>query len=516
MSFVLDRTAVPTAVLSILLSCLYFLWYGLQFALGDIAELRGQEPIILSGIMKILAGLPLYTHPNDPPFDIIQYTPLHYYLVASVAHIGGVSTDGLITVTHLGRIMSLGLASLYVFILFLILFRQLHVRLFVAATGAGLVWVLHAPWDFLARPDILVSFCFLLAVGLAVRVLDRAPHAGFLSFAGIGLLSYVAFMAKQNGAQIALIAVLFLILDRRWKLAAIVALAAALPVLLTIWLGPALFGSAYLANVVGGLNNGVRVYHAFVTTYSPVFLGYNMAALAGLGAFVVWKWSKSDTASSLRFLAFAAVGTTLLAGLGATKLGSATNHFNDPMTLLVVVLAVWLDKTMTNRPENASGIRLAICVFTILFTVNTTIAFHETYSQHKWPRFSGYERVRSYLRDELASHPGAYFVSVDGTLANSFPGRAILPQFSLAGLMYERGTVDFSQAEKMMREGKVRWLLLGDGQSPERQLGFLGIDPGPYTRVGAMDGFSVWIDSRFAGEYQPAPVAELSPNSPTR
>jgi len=377
----------------------------------------------------------------------------------------------------------------------LVLVRALRVRPALALVAASTVWILHAPWDFLSRPDALVSLCFISAIGLSLSGLHRA-QADWRADAPIAcaaFLGFVAFMAKQNGAQICVVLAIFFTLQREWRRACIVAASAGIPLLLSMWLGPKLFGADYMANAVGGLDNGMRIGAAFRMVYIPIFLDFNMAALSVVGAFITWSWAGKDVEPPKRFLAFALVVVFVLAAFSATKLGSAAHHYNDYMTLLILCIAYWLDRSMIDAKRQERAVSWAIAVFAALFTVNTSVAFHDAYERGRWVPFENYQGAVKYLGEELETHPDNDFFTIDYTLANFFPGRAVIPQYSLSAIMHARSAIDYSKAQKMMQSGRVRWLLLGDGQNPERQLGFVGIDPGPYERIRTLDGFSIWV-----------------------
>lgn len=492
---VLDRIAEFIAVVVALASASYLLRYGIAVAGGDITEIRGQEPLILAGITKTMSGFPLYTPVNAPPFDLMQYTPLYYYLVACVSSVMGIGPDEVARITGLGRFISLGFAIVDSAVLLLILRRFLRVRLLFAAIATALVWMLHAPWDFMARPDALVSLCFTCAVGLTILGLrrERMNYRSYACFAAAAFLGFTAFLAKQNGAQICVVLMLFFLIRREWRAAIIVGVSSVLPLILVIALGPRIFGIDYADNVVGGLNNGVRVHSAVLTTYIPVFLEYNMAALSAAGAYVVIQWSGRGASLTQRFLAFALTAVFVLAAFSASKLGSATHHYNDFMTLLVLCLAFWLDGISSESSEKARAVRWAVAAFSVLYFANTTVAFRDHYNHSRWIHFSDYDGAVNYLEKELAAHPDKQFFTIDYTLPSYFPGRAIIPQYSLSAIMHARGLVDYSEAQAMMHDGTVRWLLLGNGQNPQRQLGFVGIDPGHYVHERQLGGFSVWI-----------------------
>lgn len=114
------------------------LW-ALQYVSSDIAETRGQEPLIITGVMKILAGGELYTHPSSTPFDLMQYTPIYYYLAAYTAKAAGCVAGDAEGVTRVGRLLSFGFAVAHLVALSFICLSVLRIRFGLAVLAAAMV-----------------------------------------------------------------------------------------------------------------------------------------------------------------------------------------------------------------------------------------------------------------------------------------------------------------------------------------------------------------------------------------
>ncbi len=488
---VLTRVAVTLAVAFSLVTLCIFFFEGVKLVASDICETRGQEPLIVSGILKIISGSPLYTHPNAPPFDVMQYSPLYYYAAAAAASGGEFGPE---YVTRAGRVLSILFSVLHLAVFSIILVRLLRVPIWLASIAGSLVYVLHAPWDFLARPDALVSLLYISAIGLAIWAVDeqRNPTQQTIALLAGSLLGFTAFMTKQNGAQIVIVLFIFLLSQRDWRRALFVASLPAFLLGASLLVGPKLFGESYVENAVGGLNNGIRPYAAFVATYIPVFLEFNVAALSAVAAYFVTGWMAETCSSQKRFLAIATIVTFVLAALSATKLGSAPNHYNDLITLLLVVIAYGIHTACKNDPYREISMKWAVSIFVFIFLSNQLVLFGENFSNISWRRFSAYHNVVDHMRKALEAEPDATIFTVDYTFANFFPGKVVIPQYTLSGIMFARGLVDYSSVQQMMDSGQVRWILAGTEQDIVRQLGFVGIKPNRYTRTTEIDGFAIW------------------------
>ncbi|GMV91200.1 MAG: hypothetical protein KJ060_03175 [Candidatus Hydrogenedentes bacterium] len=494
---VLDKVASILATLAAAVAIGYLLWFAAGIVGSGITEIRGEEPLVISGVMKILLGLPLYTDPEQPPFDLVQYTPLYHYLLAGGSWFAGIEPGQAKAITSSARLLSVSISTIHLVILFLILRYAFQVRGVSAFVAAAAIWTMHAPWEFMARGDGLASLCFTLAIGIAFYALRRR-HVGvriYLFIAFASFLGYVAFMAKQNGAQICVVLLTYFLLQREWRCSVVVIAAAVIPLALTVWFSPLLVGEHFLDHVVGGLNNGIRIRGALEKAYLPVFLDLNMAALTAVGAYLTCLWWPAKSDPYRRFIAVALAVTFTLASLSSLKLGAASHYYNDYISVLIFAIAFWLGPIVRERVEYERPIRWAIAVFAVLFFGCFLYSFRNQYEKRDWTHFSNYERVVVRLKKDLTSRPDVSFFTIDPTLANHFPGRAVIPQYPLSAIMHARGVVDYREAEAMMQNGAVRWLFLGDGQNPERQLGFVGIEPGAYTRQDELDGFSIWVSA---------------------
>jgi hypothetical protein len=52
------------------------------------------EMNVVDGVVRLLEGLPLYGDPEQPPYDILQYAPLHYLVSAGAAKLLGIDPHG--------------------------------------------------------------------------------------------------------------------------------------------------------------------------------------------------------------------------------------------------------------------------------------------------------------------------------------------------------------------------------------------------------------------------------------
>ncbi len=164
-------------------------------------ELRYGEALVYDQAARVLRGEPLYQHLDAPPYTIVTYTPLYYWLIAALRALAG---PGFMS----GRVLSLltGLIS-GVLVSWLAWQRSRAVWPAIAAgllfAGLGLVGPL--PWTAVAKPDVPV-----LGLSLASVALLASGSASRRTAIGAGALAAAAVLCKQSAIGPAIAGVVWL------------------------------------------------------------------------------------------------------------------------------------------------------------------------------------------------------------------------------------------------------------------------------------------------------------------
>ena len=77
----------------IVLMSLSLLILRINLSLSYLPEIGGVSINVLYGIIRLVTGSQLYTNPETAPFPIIQYMPLHFYIVAFLSKVIGISNN---------------------------------------------------------------------------------------------------------------------------------------------------------------------------------------------------------------------------------------------------------------------------------------------------------------------------------------------------------------------------------------------------------------------------------------
>lgn len=457
------ETWAPRMLLAMLLAVVcWHLSLRLRLIADPRVDLGGAEINTVYGAQKLLLGRPLYEDPEEPPFDVMQYTPAYYALLAGLAeafHVGPQETDGLF---QLGRITAL-IMNLLICALVFALCRSLGCGTWPSLVVAALTFTLFTE-HFYGRGDALYALLFAGALFAYARwkVSDKA---WMLLVAA--LLSVCCVAAKQSGIMVIGIILLDLLLSSAWR--GMRLYGAALVLLLSLgWLLLVATGSAtfFFKNTVQGLANGIspsmyREVFALATYkyYAPFHL-----AIALLAVSAVRSGDRMD-----RFLATAMVLALAFGLLTGLKSGSNLNYLFEAHSLAAIVAARWLRGT--------GGWRSAVMLLFVLAFVtyrtrllqirvgtepertSQAAAHHADLTVH--------ERLINGLGLEPEDH---VLITYRGHLELLLNGQGLLAQKDViawsVGEVYDR-----SVFLKMMDAGEVRYVI---SDAPLDTLRFLG------------------------------------------
>jgi 4-amino-4-deoxy-L-arabinose transferase-like glycosyltransferase len=183
--------------------------------------LEWMEPNSYLHVLRVLQGKPIYGPPSID-FVPMMYTPLYYYAAAPLAWATG-------EIMLAMRLVSL-IASLAAFTAVYLIGRGRMLSPGWAFTAVGLFAASYGVigyWFDVARVDMFFVALLLLAIYAATV---RARHDQLAGVAA-GLLLALAFAAKQQALLTLPFLVLYLILERRWRKALVMAASAGTVVL---------------------------------------------------------------------------------------------------------------------------------------------------------------------------------------------------------------------------------------------------------------------------------------------
>lgn len=468
---VLFRPPVRRAATALALALFAALLYWSFRAVGLYTiDLGGIEGNVVHGIQKLLMGLPLYEDPERPTFDVVQYTPLYYYLVAGLGHLFGVDPAQPQEVFMLSRLVSLGCNLASVGVVFG------TIRRLGAARWLALFWSLllfaTLTRHFYSRPDSLYLLLFATSLALFLRALalpgERAQRRALLWATGVACLSV---LTKQSGVLPLGIIGLHLLWQRRWKdLLAQTALAA---VVLTLALGALCLhygGHVLYQNIVTGLKNGfsLEIFRTvFGTRRYLTIVGFHV-----LGGMLAWRMMRG--ADPVRkALGLAIPITFLFALVTGLKSGSRLNYFLENFLVVFVALplAFTIPKERLSRYGQVALLAYAFLHFTMgVLRLRAVVNGIEAKEQGR-ERYAQAAAFAAHLRHDKHLRPGEYvFINGRDFLEHFLVGHDVLGQKDIVTYSRER-IYDYRAFFIAMDDGAVRFVV---SRAPVSHLHYLG------------------------------------------
>jgi hypothetical protein len=471
-TFLLRRseTALVAAAVASLLAMLTL---GIWIVQSDAIDIAGMDMNVVYTIQKIVLGNPLYTAPDRAPFDISQYTPLYYLIVAAFSKVVHASGNDPIAVARVARAFSTLVAAGIGVTAYRFSRAGLGATARTSTIATAFVIAATSPWYFGARVDGLATFFSLLAIFFVLKsVDDSVRRSDFLFVIGI-LCALASILTKQSNISGLVIVTLFCVSTRSWARLRVAAATIAVVVLLVALAMP-LLGTAFRANLIDGVNNGLTLRENLGLAYGPTFYWFAPLIAAGWAAALGLLLSRPTDAEKM--VAIAVVVSFCLSMVTALKRGAAENYFNE--LIIFSTLAVVAGFFAPNH-ERATGsplsgrIATAFCIYLIaLFGVRTA---HEIYTTYLYHRVDVTTRLQSQKgpMDFVARtlEPGKTAVGFAVGLSNFLPERILLPQQEIAATSYWRKVFDYSRFKRAVETGNVQLVVVRKGEKPVPWLG---------------------------------------------
>jgi hypothetical protein len=465
---------------------------------GDAADITGVENAVAHTTSRLALGHPLYLDPESPPFSLVQYTPLHYQMSTAVVRLTELDPRDPATITRVGRAVA---AAMWITALAVVGLWLLRLGTGLAVGVALLAWwtTQSGVWWFLNRPDSAETM--LLFVALATTARSVRPEKVSLAWLVTASLAGVAVgYAKQNGWLASVILIAFLIVAGRRRHAFLAFAATLLGHGLMHGTALSVWGDAWPRNIIGALDNGIRLDRAILLAYQPI--AYQAAAVLAVAFVISWRWRRlAGDPRQLLLTAFAIAFVSAV--IAALKIGSADNYFIDACGVAVLILGAGLAELRRSNPD---ALPLVMAATTIFLALLAPIKLYES-----WRRVSN---VRSYaslrpaverIERLLADRPDAWVFAEDGRLAHFFPERSCLPQLLLAQLAFERKTFAFRSLPEFFKHGEVAVAVLRLPPNVKREppLRILGGSLEGFMLVGEVDGALIYLHQRYGSKAVP-------------
>ena len=473
---------------SLCLVFLYTLTLRIVFLLSYLPETGGSSIDVLYGIMRILKGRNLYNNPELPPYPVIQFMPLYYYVVAGVSQILEISQN-LHAVSVVNRMCSLGF-NLFIFIpvhrilkkifechetiihwiAFMVIFILIPAADFAGVGSLCLLAMTFAIYYFLCFLN-LYDYKYgseLVLTGIATALAVFIDQVALFLFAGI--LSFLLFHVKDKKA-----ALLFLI-----------SYAIAFLFLFMILVGN---NTPYwFLNVIYGIRSSFNLYFLSNIGKLPIFTyAYILFMLLLAVAFLFMK----QLDKRLKFLRFIALWNLLFLLFEVFTAGSHQITYSLVFVMVIVIAFIELQE----KYLLSSMIKLALTVMAFFLILNLTI-------EKNWLLLKDLKGAKSDYTDcSIAATYVKHNVKNDEYIFTEFQSQNMLNLMIGEKALYPtyRKVVESAFAEQIfkyndftqrVKDGKIKYLIAKKGMKPEL---FLNVEFEGYEKEATIRGYDVYI-----------------------
>ncbi len=342
------------------------------------SSFNGADSYVVYGVQRLLRGEPLYQNPEAPPYAIIQYSPLFYFLAAGCCKIFAIAATEVQSVFRVCRGLNL-LENIGTLLFVWLIIRNtspLKKNRWIYATPALLALTYH----YYTRTDSLALMFFAAFMAALTLHAGKGSRRALL---GAAIALVLCIFSKQSGVLCVLIAGWYLFFERRnlretglFSLAAI----ATTGVVYALFIAPE--ASVFYENAYNGLKNGYSL-----DFLKEAFIGqrYRDFVPLYLLAFMMLRWlpASKENHQPYRILVIGAALSWAFAIITGFKIGSAANYFTEFIVLVCAAIpgfqSLLAGKTfpLAGKPFRYAG--FAGLAFAILVISKTTGALSATF-----------------------------------------------------------------------------------------------------------------------------------------
>jgi hypothetical protein len=475
----------PICSAAIVFSCIALLataGVGVWMAVSDVPIIGAAEPNAVYTIEKYLARQPLYGDPDQPPFDVTQYSPLFYVVVGTSAKVLHIAPSDGPAVLRLGRFTALIFSIGILWLQYRVLTGTLGVRRGIAVPAMAYSYVAVCPYFFYTRPDPALALATLGCFFFVFKSTSQTGTAAAVSIAAATGSAILAMLSKQSGVIVVGILLAYTLLSRQYRLLAVMSSVLLCGLVIgAISIGSLEHARLLKANVVDGLNNGLAYYHGVINTFIPYVR--SEAILIFATVFAVLCWLNREASHAELVFAISLPMLFFFAAMTGLKEGSGPNYYNEFAVLATTAIAFALQQRIDLAHASGTPDRLvtALALFAVVIipiraaekVYTFTYGRSEAHSLTplRSTQYGAYGELAGLLRADTSPDKGEYVLTYDRGLMTLIPLLCVTPQTELAAQRYERGVSDMREFRALVANGRIKYVVFLKGQIWPNYLG---------------------------------------------
>lgn len=445
----------------IILAALVLLRLKLIFV--PIADLGGVEQNVVYGIQRLMSGYDLYQNPEDIPFSIIQYSPLHYLVVSQLASIFGVIYDDVYGVYVVNRACCLLFNLISVTVVWLISKRLLNSNSILALFIATTTFCYFTSGHY-GRPDSLYNLFFVCS--FYCLILSAVKKTKIVVLIG-GFCMLLAIASKQSGIILIPCWLLCISINYSGKDIIQLLIAGALTLVVSCVIVGIDSIELFYQNAVGGVSNGIDIAY-FLNKYLSYFSEIGIWILSSIFcmAYLIHRQKKLDlilAISTLLLLSFSLV-TSL-------KFGSGSNYYSEYLIVSFWLIAYILK--IEKKQLNQKWLLVVIfSVFTYQSMFRSLTTIWRTNYKIDFGMLNKERKVSQFVLGQIDTDRKVLIfddpiVRYRGYLANLLHNHTLFMQKSVFDCCSTVDKYDFSLFSSYLESGIVQYIIVKERELPE-------------------------------------------------
>lgn len=477
-----------------LLFLLIILFLRVQLTMSYHPDISGSERSSVMPIQYLVNNLPLYVDPEEPPYYIVQYTPIYFYLVGLPYKLFFDPEN-----VHAIYVASRAVSLLLVLVATLIFWSLLYHR-FSFSRKTSLLFTFFflgvcSYWNiYFSRVDglLLVGTCvymYLVAFGYETRKDEYLLLA--LSVAA------TLFFVKQSGAAHVIVLLVHVFVLGSYKLLSKMLGIGLLILFLGVFLSNGADVSIFYRNIVLGVSNGISFDWFFYWTFDKLIFPFS--TLIVLGFAITIRWLAISENPLLHFLSVGVFGFFGFALITSLKQGAAVGYFTEFVVVSLLVTALFFFKERKAGALTKIALSGIVTLSLLHFSLLQYMRYKD-YSTRNYVQLYVNERaVSTYLKDILSENEYVFAQSGEDFKGYFFGhfllNQTIAPMYDLVEIGRESGVFSFQSFEKIKSEGRLKFIVTPEGEPMQPIMGDTKLN-GLYDKSITMNGYDIYERSK--------------------
>ena len=478
---------LQTAFILLALGFVAVLLLRIILVFSYIPETGGVSVNVLFSIVRMLNGYSLYTDPQLPPYPVVQYMPLHYFIVTGLGKLMSIQNN-IHAVSVLNRLLCLAFDLLVFIPVYKILSNifKVNSRQLIAAVCMCIFLIL--PNSNYARIDNLYLLLFITAIYQMLLFVSK-PATDLRKLAITAFIISLAIFTKQSGLfLLAGTGLYLLIIHREWKATILFSLTVLICCTSLFFLLSQNNYYEFYQNTVLGLNNGISLSW-FNTVIIKTFF-YKMYFFVAAGLALAVLAFKKGTDKTIQLIGMVSMVVFICSLLASLKWGSATNYFTEFLALSFMLSAIHF----TRNSITSSLTPIFLLCITPLFILSV-------FNDKGWGHLSGLKKskqvyaetmqVSNYIQSKLNRNEYVFTDFHKENLLNIalnsnslFPHREIVVHCS-----YPKKIFSYDDFNTRLQSGKLKYWI---GKKDDEPSGFLNVHFNKFEKDTVIGGFAVY------------------------